>query len=859
MVRAGVGERDRGGRPAGTVGNLGARRQDQGHRGRAGRDLVVDLPGRAAEERARAAQRGVRARLRQARAPDREVAAEVRVAAVGRGGADDAVGEWPQECLAGGGRGGEGLAGIGPGGARAVEDHPERPARTRPLLTVEVRRHLDGEDVAGVGVLALRPDQGVLGGLAVPVEAEVVAVDLGAVGRSRLRAQALLAERRERVAHLAVGDGDQLGALGRVRDGTGPHVDVAAGAVLGVQVHHADLDRQLAGEQRVRGGRGARARELGGTAAVLARRRSGRAPAPAHGEQGDGEDREDHRSARTHGRPPFAPTRAGGTRLGLLGRVRYQGSAFCPGRARRGSDTRRYRNSSLDDPDVMGCPTRHRCGPAPRRGGTMGEQGLDRSEFFIGGRWVGPAGSETLEVVSPHTEQVVATVPRATTADLDAAVAAARDAFDRGPWPRMAPAQRIEAVERFAGAYAARMGEMADLITLEMGCPSSFANLGQVPAAWMQAEAFLTIARAFGWEEARPGALGGDVIVRREPVGVVAAIAPWNVPQFTALSKLLPALLAGCTVVLKPAEETPLDAYLLAEILAEAGIPEGVVSVVPGGREVGAHLVRHPEVDKVAFTGSTVVGREIGSVCGEQLKRVSLELGGKSAAIVLADADLEVTMAGLGFTGLMNSGQACVAQTRVLAPHSIYGEVVDALAATVSAMPVGDPADPATQIGPMVSRRQQERVAGYIALGPTEGARVVTGGDGMPDGLDRGWYVRPTVFADVDNRMRIAQEEIFGPVLCVIPYDDVDDAVRIANDSDYGLAGTVWTTDVDAGVDVARRVRTGTYGVNTYTMDFAAPFGGFKTSGIGREFGPEGLAGYTELKSVYLPGPAQEG
>ena len=481
---------------------------------------------------------------------------------------------------------------------------------------------------------------------------------------------------------------------------------------------------------------------------------------------------------------------------------------------------------------------------------------LDRSTLFIDGTWAEPAGSDLIEVISPHTEEVVARVPAGTPADIDAAVDAARRAFDEGPWPRMSPEERIEVVQSFANLYAGKMTEMAEVITTEMGSPTSFSNLAQSPAPWMMIESFLNIAKAFPWEEIRPGALGGDVIVRREAVGVVAAIPPWNVPQFTTISKVAPALLAGCTVVLKPAPETPLDSYLMAELLQEAGVPAGVVNIVAAGREVGEHLVAHRGIDKVAFTGSTAAGRKIASVCGEQLKRVSLELGGKSAAIVLDDADLAATMEGLRFTALMNSGQACVAQTRILASRARYDEVVDALAQTVASMPVGDPADPATEVGPMVARRQQERVEKYIALGQEEGARVVVGGNGMPDGLDRGWYVRPTVFADVDNSMRIAREEIFGPVLSVIPYDDVDDAVRIANDSDYGLAGTVWTGDQEAGLDVARRVRAGTYGVNTYTMDFAAPFGGYKSSGIGREFGPEGLSQYTEYKAIYPTPPA---
>jgi len=477
---------------------------------------------------------------------------------------------------------------------------------------------------------------------------------------------------------------------------------------------------------------------------------------------------------------------------------------------------------------------------------------LDQSTFFIDGDWAAPASGDTIQVVSPHSEQVVATVPEGSKADIDAAVAAARRAFDSGPWPRLSPAERIDVVQNFSNLYAGKMGDMAEIISTEMGSPLSFSNLAQAPAPWMQIEAFLAIAREFPWEEARAGSLG-EVIVRHEPVGVVAAIPPWNVPQFTIMSKLIPALLAGCTIVIKPAPETPLDTYLMAELLQEAGVPAGVVNIVAAGREVGEHLVAHPGIDKVAFTGSTAAGRKIGAVCGEQLKRVSLELGGKSAAIVLDDADLAATVEGLKFTALMNSGQACVAQTRILASRANYENVVEALAAGIGGMQVGDPLDPATEIGPMVAQRQQERVEKYIALGQEEGARVVLGGNGMPDGLTSGWYVRPTIFADVNNGMRIAQEEIFGPVLSVIPFDDVADAVRIANDSEYGLAGTVWTGDVEAGLDVARQVRAGTYGVNTYTMDFAAPFGGFKNSGIGREFGPEGLAQYTELKSIYKP------
>jgi betaine-aldehyde dehydrogenase len=331
-------------------------------------------------------------------------------------------------------------------------------------------------------------------------------------------------------------------------------------------------------------------------------------------------------------------------------------------------------------------------------------------------------------------------------------------------------------------------------------------------------------------------------------VGVVAAVVPWNVPQFVTMTKVAPALLAGCTIVLKPAPETPLDAYLLAEMAQEAGIPPGVLNIVAAGREVGEHLVSHRGVDKVAFTGSTAAGRRIAAICGEQLKRVSLELGGKSAAIFLDDADLQASMGMLAIASLMNNGQACVAQTRILASRNRYEEVVEAVAAMVTSQPVGDPADPATGIGPLVAKRQQERVEGYIKIGMDEGAKVVVGGLDRP--RDRGWYVAPTVFAGVSNDMRIAREEIFGPVLAVIPYEDEADAVRIANDSDYGLAGTVWTADTEHGMDVARQVRTGTYGINCYMLGSNTPFGGYKASGIGRELGPEGLGGYLEYKSI---------
>ena len=474
----------------------------------------------------------------------------------------------------------------------------------------------------------------------------------------------------------------------------------------------------------------------------------------------------------------------------------------------------------------------------------------DYDKLFIGGAWVEPAGTGTIDVISPHSEERVGRVPEGTPADVDKAVAAARQAFDEGDWPRLSPEERQQAVRRFADLYATKFDDMSTLITTEMGSPILFSQLAQAPVPWMMLDAFIKNAEKHPWEETRTGVLTPEVLVRREPVGVVGAIVPWNVPQFTTMSKLAPALLTGCTIVIKPSPETPLDAMLMADLLQEAGIPEGVVSIIPAGREVGEHLVRHPGIDKIAFTGSTAAGKLIASICGEQLKRCSLELGGKSAAIIMEDADLGATVENLKMASLMNNGQACVAQTRILASRSRYDEVVDALGEMVGGLTVGDPLEMTTEVGPLVAERQQERVEKYIALGQEEGAKVVAGGNGRPEGTEKGWYVRPTVFAGVDNRMRIAQEEIFGPVLAVIPYDGVDEAVRIANDSEYGLAGSVWTADVDLGLDVARRVRTGTYGVNQYSMDFVAPFGGFKASGVGREFGPEGIDEYVEFKTI---------
>lgn len=341
--------------------------------------------------------------------------------------------------------------------------------------------------------------------------------------------------------------------------------------------------------------------------------------------------------------------------------------------------------------------------------------------------------------------------------------------------------------------------------------------------------------------------------MRREPIGVVAAIIPWNFPQSLTMFKVAPALAAGCTVVVKPAPETVLDAYQLADAAQEAGLPPGVLNIVTGGREIGSYLVAHPGVNKVAFTGSTAAGRAIGETCGRLLRPVTLELGGKSAAIVLDDADLVEVARGLSWASLLNNGQTCYLSSRILAPRSRYRETVDAVANLASSLTVGDPADPATRVGPLVSERQRRSVETYIETGKREGATVAAGG-GRPSHLDRGWFVEPTVFADLDNSATVARQEIFGPVLTVLPYDDLDDAVAIANDSDYGLGGTIWTADPDKGLELARRIETGSIGVNFFDLDIldiGAPFGGVKASGLGRELGPEGLNAYVGLKSIY--------
>ncbi|WP_405454086.1 aldehyde dehydrogenase [Streptomyces achromogenes] len=472
--------------------------------------------------------------------------------------------------------------------------------------------------------------------------------------------------------------------------------------------------------------------------------------------------------------------------------------------------------------------------------------------LYIGGRWTEPSDPRLLDIVSPHDRSVIARAAQARPADIDRAVAAARKSFDEGVWQATPPAERIAVLRRFNALREENAERVAELISLENGSAGWFTRAGQ-PGLTRQANAYLKAAEEFRWEEAlAPSDPASPVrsVVRREAVGVVAAVIPWNSPFSSATSKIIPALVTGNSVILKVSPENSPSMGFLAELLEQVGLPEGVLSVLPADRETSEYLVSHKDIDKIAFTGSTRAGRRIASIAGEQLKRVSLELGGKSAAIILPDADLGKAVAGLKFGSLLNNGESCIAQTRVLAPRSRYEEVVTALKELVESLKVGDPSDPEIFIGPMIRPDHQQRVRDYIRLGIEEGARLVTGGPQIPEGLEKGNYVTPTVFADVDNSMRIAREEIFGPVLVVIAYDDEDDAVRIANDSDYGLSGGVWSADEERAVAVARRVRTGTMTVNGASIAFDGPFGGFKASGIGREYGAVGLGTYTEYKTI---------
>jgi aldehyde dehydrogenase (NAD+) len=473
------------------------------------------------------------------------------------------------------------------------------------------------------------------------------------------------------------------------------------------------------------------------------------------------------------------------------------------------------------------------------------------AELFIGGEWVRPSSTRLLNVVSPSTEETIAQVPEAMEEDVDRAVDLARAAFDQGPWPRTEPAERAEVLRRIAAHLGQRDQEIGRTITSEVGCPLAF-GLRQVhgPVGILGATADLAESHQFSsWSTG----LASRAAILSEPVGVVAAIVPWNGPLYLAVSKLAPALAAGCTVVIKPAPETPLNAVALAEACEAAGLPPGVVSILPAGRKVGQHLVSHPGIDKVAFTGSTAAGRKIMATCAERMARVTLELGGKSAAIILDDADPRVAAEQMLMGTTMNTGQACALLSRILVPASLHDAFVDALSELMAGIRVGDPFDAETTMGPLVSERQRDRVENYLAIAQAEGAKIAHGG-GRPPHLPKGWYIEGTILVGVENHMRIAREEVFGPVASVISYEAGDsEAVRLANDSEYGLHGAVFTSDLERGMAVARQVRTGTFTINGFGLDPCIPFGGYKQSGIGREGGTMGLEAYLETKALFVP------
>jgi acyl-CoA reductase-like NAD-dependent aldehyde dehydrogenase len=466
--------------------------------------------------------------------------------------------------------------------------------------------------------------------------------------------------------------------------------------------------------------------------------------------------------------------------------------------------------------------------------------------LYIGGEWVDPTGDGVIEVVDPTTEQVMGRVPEGTAADVDRAVAAARCAFE--VWSQVPLFDREEACRAIGAGLAARAEEIAALIAREVGMPMDLSMAIQAGLPAMSFMSMPDVMEQTAWEERT-----GNSLIVREPVGVVGAITPWNYPLHQLAAKVAPALAAGCTIVAKPSEITPLNAFILAEVIDQIGLPAGVFNLVPGyGPTVGEAIAAHPGIDMVSFTGSTRAGKRVSEVASQTVKRVALELGGKSPAIVLDDADLQKSVIDVIQRCYLNSGQTCSALTRMLVPRERLPEAEAIAAAVASQITVGDPFDPNSQLGPLVSDAQRERVRGYIRKGQEEGAKLVAGGEEPPAGAGTGYFVQPTVFSEVEPHMTIAQEEIFGPVLSIIPYDSEEDAVRIANDTVYGLAGGVWSGDPERAQRVARRIRTGQVEINGATFNPLAPFGGYKQSGHGRELGKFGLEEFLEVKSIQL-------
>ena len=471
--------------------------------------------------------------------------------------------------------------------------------------------------------------------------------------------------------------------------------------------------------------------------------------------------------------------------------------------------------------------------------------------LFIGGGWVPAHSGRLIEIVSPDSEQVVARVAEADAADMDAAVAAARHAFDHGPWPRMTKGERLALYRVMVAQLKARTDELARAWNAQVGGLMSFAPMMHAGGV-MTLEQIAGYVEAFAFEEVRASHAAAAAIIAHEPVGVVAAIAPWNAPFGIMANKVAYALVTGCTVVMKPSPETPLEAYIIAEAAEAAGLPPGVVNLVTGQRDASDHLVCNAGVDKVTFTGSTLAGKRIASVCGSRIARCTLELGGKSAAILRDDFAIDAAARLMAGTIVQMSGQICAMLSRVIVPRARHDELAEAIAAEMALVRIGPSTDPATQLGPLAMKRQLERVEMYIAEG-RQTADLVCGG-GRPAQMNAGFFIEPTLFANVDNASRIAQEEIFGPVLSLIPCEDEEDAVRIANDSQFGLNGSVLTHDHEAAYRIARQLRTGAVGQNGMRLDFGLPFGGFKQSGIGREGGPEGMLPYTEMKTILIDG-----
>ncbi len=480
--------------------------------------------------------------------------------------------------------------------------------------------------------------------------------------------------------------------------------------------------------------------------------------------------------------------------------------------------------------------------------GTLGLPWTYVEDHFIDGSWRRSTGAARTSVVDPATEEVWGAVPDATPEDVEAAMAAADRAFREGPWPRLAPSERAAVLLRIADEVEKRAEPMAWTNTRENGSPVA-ETLGAAANAASILRYFAGLAGHLEAEDVRPFPTGGaESVVRRDPVGPCVLIAPWNFPINLVVIKLGPALLAGCSVVIKPASPTPLSIRFVVEAAVAAGVPDGVINLVTGPGEVGDALVRHPLTAKVAFTGSTPVGRKIAAACGELLRPVTLELGGKSSAVVLPDADLGEMARVLIRSCLRNTGQTCYISTRILAPAERYDEVVEMVTATVAAAPQGDPFDPETVFGPMASRAQFDTVMSFVASAHAEGARATTGGRAA---AGRGWYVEPTVFADVTASMRIAREEIFGPVISILRYTDVDEAVALANNTEFGLGGLVFSSSPAAALAVAERMDTGSVGINFFGSNHAAPFGGRHDSGLGVEYGPEGLSAYLTWKSIH--------